>query len=76
MKMTKAELYTLRMNILGGMDDYIRNVIGDDNITEVWNERGIEDGIDEDILLDYAKDDEAYKQIFYLFGNLMAGFGN
>lgn len=73
--MMVSEFYTLRCNLLGGMNDYIVNVIGDDVVTDIWNERGIEDGVDEDILLDYAKDDEAFKQICYLFGNLVAGFG-
>jgi hypothetical protein len=72
--MTKSEIYTLRMNILGGMDAYIRDVIGDDEVTEIWNDDGIEDGIDEDVLLDYARDDEAFKQICYLFGTLMVGY--
>ena len=73
--MMVSEFYALRCNLLGGMDDYIRNVIGDDYITEVWNDRGIEDSVDEDILLNYyAKDDEVFKQVCYLFGNLIAGF--
>ena len=72
--MTVSEFYALRCNLLGGMDDYIRNVIGDDYVTEIWDSRGIEDGADEDILLGYAADDEAFKQVCYLFGNLIAGF--
>ena len=74
--MMVSEFYALRCNLLGGMDDYIRNVIGDDIMTEYWNMHGIEDGVDEDILLDYAKDDEAFTKICYLFGNIIAGFPN
>lgn len=73
MKMTKAELYTLRMNILGGMDDYIRNVIDSPTTTEYWNIHGIENDIDEDVLLDYARDDEVFPQICCLFGNIVTG---
>lgn len=71
MKMTKAELYTLRMNILGGMDEYIRNAIDDDAVTEYWNDRGIEEGIDEDILLDCARDTSEFRYICILFGNIL-----
>lgn len=72
--MMKNEFLTLRGNILGGMDDYIRNVLGDDRTTEIWNERGIEDGVDEDTLMEVAEDDELWSSICYLFGNLVAGF--
>ena len=74
--MMVSEFYALRCNLLGGMDDYIRNVIGDDVITEYWNIHGVEDGVDEDILLDYAKDDETFTRICYVFGNIVAGFPN
>lgn len=74
--MMVSEFYALRCNLLGGMDDYIRNVIGDDVITEYWNMHGVEDGIDEDILLDYAKDDEIFAHVCYVFGNIIAGFPN
>ena len=72
--MMKNEFLTLRANILGGMDDYIRNVIGDDRVTEIWNERGIEDGVNEDTLVEVADDDELWSSICYLFGNLIAGY--
>ena len=74
--MTKSEFLTLRANLLGGMDDYIRNVIGDDNITETWNQYGVEDGADEDILLNYAENDKIFEQVCYTFGNLIAGFND
>ena len=72
--MMKNEFLTLIANILGGMDDYIRNVLGDDRTTEIWNERGVEDGVDEDTLMEVAEDDELWSSICYLFGNLVAGF--
>ena len=74
--MTKSEFLTLRANLLGGMNDYIRNVIGDDIITEYWNIHGVEDGSDEDILLEYAEDDETFTRICYVFGNIVTGFSN
>jgi hypothetical protein len=72
--MMKNEFLTLRANILGGMDDYIRNVLGDDFLTEIWNERGIEDGIDEDTLMEVAEDDDLWRDICYTFGNLIVGY--
>lgn len=38
------------MNILGGMDVYVREVIGDDDITDYWNMFGVPDACDEDML--------------------------
>lgn len=50
----------LKMNILGGMDSYIREVIGDDNITNRWFVNGLPDGCDEDTLREIAEDEESF----------------
>ena len=70
--MTKSEFLTLRMNLLGGMNDYILNVIGDDEITEQWFTYGIPDECDEDMLMKIAEDDKQWNAICYLFGNIVA----
>ena len=69
--MMKNEFLTLRANIIGGMDDYIRNVLGDDDITNYWNTHGIEDGVDEDTLMEVAEDDELWEDICFVFGKLV-----
>lgn len=72
--MMKSEFLTLRANLLGGMNDYILNVIGDDNITEVWQTEAVPDECSEDELIEIADDDELWGSICYLFGNLIAGY--
>ena len=72
--MMKSEFLTLRANLLGGMNDYILNVIGDDDITEVWQTEAVPDECDEDELMEIAEDDKLWDSICYLFGNLIAGY--
>jgi len=76
--MTKSEFLTLRANLLGGMDDYIHNVINNPQTTSMWSIEGIgvNDELTEDILLHIAEDDTEWNRLCYLFGNLVAGFGN
>ena len=40
----------LEMNIAGGMNAYVREVIGDDDITDYWNMFGVPDECDEEML--------------------------
>ena len=72
--MMKTDFLMLRANLLGGMNDYILNVIGDDNITEAWQTRAIPDECSEDELMEIADDDELWNGICYLFGYLIAGY--
>lgn len=56
--MTENEIKVLRANIVCGMDTYIREVIGDEEVTEYWLTYGMPDGSDEDsIMYDMADDD-------------------
>lgn len=75
--MTKSEFLSLRMNLLGGMDDYIRNVIDNPKTTAMWSIEGVgkNEELTEEILLHIANDDEEWNRLCYLFGNLIAGFG-
>lgn len=74
--MTKNEFLTLRANLLGGMDDYIRNVINLEKVTANWDMGGVPADVTESKLMQIAANDEEWSRICYLFGNLMAGFGN
>ena len=76
--MTKSEFLTLRANLLGGMDDYIHNVINNPQTTSMWSIEGVgvNDELTEDILLHIAEDDTEWNRLCYLFGNLVAGLGN
>lgn len=62
---------TLRMNLLGGMNDYILEVIGDDYCTERWLSNGVPDGATEDDLKDIAENNEEFRWVCHLFGNLV-----
>lgn len=53
--MTDNEVKVLKANILGGMDTYIREVIGDDEITDIWNSYGVADEATEEELIEEAE---------------------
>lgn len=48
--MNKNEELVLKMNLLGGMDAYIRHVIGDEDLIDEWNMYGVPDEASEDDL--------------------------
>lgn len=76
--MMKNEFLTLRANMLGGMDDYIHNVIDNPHTTAMWKTEGIgrSEDLTEDDLIAIADSDKDWTRACYIFGNLIAGFGN
>lgn len=60
--MTQNEIKVLRANIVCGMDTYIREVIGDDNITDYWLTYGMPDGSDEDSVMYDMEDDGTFEE--------------
>ena len=76
--MMKNEFLTLKANILGGMDDYIRNVINNPHTTAMWKTEGIgqSEDLTEDDLMAIADSDKDWTRACYTFGNLVAGFGD
>jgi hypothetical protein len=62
----------IRMNMLGGMNDYIINVIGDETLTESWLIDGVPDGADEDDLREIAEDDDLWFDTVKEFQRLLA----
>lgn len=74
--MTKqTDITKCRIEFLKQFDYYIRNVIGDDEITEYWLMLGLPDGYDEEDLKEIALDDKEWLCIVQVFGNCckMAG---
>ena len=65
-----TELTLLKMNLLGGMDSYIRE-LGDEDIWEAWIAYGVPDGATEDDLQSIAEDDESWRETCSLFGQLI-----
>lgn len=50
MNMNTLEELILKMNLLGGMDTYIRHVVGDEDLIDEWNMYGVPDEASEDDL--------------------------
>lgn len=50
----------IRMNMLGGMNDYIINVVGEDTLIESWLIDGVPDEATEDDLRRIAEDDDLW----------------
>lgn len=62
---------TLKMNLLGGMNTYILDVLGDEDIMDIWFRGGLPDECNEDTLREIADDDDEFKRICLLFGNIV-----
>ena len=60
----------LRMNLLGGMNSYIRDYINED-AQEEWLTYGVPDEADEETIAEIADDDEQFVEIAHLFGKLI-----
>ena len=56
----QTDITKCRIEFLKQFDYYIRNVIGDDEITEEWLMMGLPDGYDEADLKEIALDDELW----------------
>ena len=69
--MTREEMIILRMNMLGGMDAYIREVIGDDCTTAKWDMCGVPDGADEEEIMEIAEDEHEWARICTYFGSIV-----
>ena len=64
-----------RIEFLKQFDYYIRNIIGDDDITEEWLMLGLPDGYDEADLKDIALDDESWIDCVNCFSNCCKAAG-
>ena len=59
--MSREELVAIRVDFLRQFDKYVRDNIGDDEITiDIWLALGVPDGATEIDLIGIAKDDEAW----------------
>ena len=64
----RSELVMYRKEFLKQMDDYVRDMIGDDDITVgVWFEGGVPDGYDEQDLIEIAEDDDLWLDVVNCF---------
>lgn len=65
------EVKMLRANLLGGMDSYIKNVVGDEEVWGAWIELGVPDECDEETLMEIAEDESEFIRITEVFGSLI-----
>lgn len=57
----QTDIITCRIEFLKQFDDYVRNIIGDDEITcDIWLAEGLPDGYNEADLEEIALDDELW----------------
>ena len=68
--MSKAELITLRANILGGMDSYVREVVDKEDVLDYWLMEGVPDEASEEMLMEIAEDRDEFIRISKVFGNI------
>ena len=70
--MTNTELITLRMNILGGMNEYVLNNVQDENmIVDDWFMVGVPDCATEEDLRTIAEDEELWLDAINSFARCM-----
>lgn len=71
----QTDITKCRMEFLKQFDYYIRNIIGDDDITDYWLILGLPDGYDEIDLKEIALDDELWLDCVKIFASCckMAG---
>jgi hypothetical protein len=69
----QIDLVSVRMEFLKQMDYYVKNIIGNDSITERWLMGGLPDGYDETDLKDIAIDDELWLDCVNCFARCSNG---
>ena len=61
----------LKMNLLGGMHDYVMHCIQDENLQDDWLVYGVPDEPSEEDLESIANDEHEFAKIAHLFGKLV-----
>lgn len=72
--MTRYELEVLRMNLVGGMNEYVK-CMNDENAYMSWIMLVPDEATEED-LQDIAEDDEMFQETVDLFNRLVKRYGN
>ena len=74
--MRYAKDTTMRMEFLKQFDYYVRNIIGDDEITiDIWFADGVPDGYDESDLKEIAIDDNLWLECVECFAECCRAAG-
>lgn len=67
MKVSREKLVEIRMYLLGQMDSFLKNNVSEDTVVAIWWTYGLEDGYDNDILKEYASDEELWNDCVSAF---------
>lgn len=62
----------LKANILGGLDSYIRDNIEDEDLFDMWLTYGVPDECDEQLLMEIAEDEDEFRRIIGIAGDLLS----
>lgn len=62
-----SDIVILRVDFLKQFDKYVRDNIGDEDITDYWLQYGIPDGSDEEDLFEIAMNDEQWVDMVNAF---------
>ena len=60
-----------RIKLLKGMNSYVCNTIGDEDIWETWIAVGVPDGATEEDYRFMAKDEDTWRETCVLFGEII-----
>ena len=64
------EIKQLRMNIMGGMNAYVLE-LGDEDILDFWFTYGLPDEVTEEMLAEYAEDEEIWMNVIQAFASVI-----
>lgn len=69
--MTKDELTLLRANILGGINEYIKEAMESDEQWLFWVTYGLPDECDEETLMEIAEDGEDFWRMLHIASTVL-----
>lgn len=67
MKVSRKEFVNIRKSLLKQMDNYIKENVDEEICISLWFATGLEDGWDDEILTEYASDDELWNDCIKTF---------
>lgn len=66
-----SDILILKANILGGMNEYIFEIVNDEDDLNYWEIYGIPDGCTEEMLMELAGDNDCFRDITNTFLTLI-----
>lgn len=64
------EIKQLKMNLMGGMNAYVLE-LGDEDLLDYWFTYGLPDGATEEMLAEYAEDEEIWINVVHAFADVL-----